>query len=367
MCFNAGGEEDATGHVPVSFCKPDVASCGTITADVLQRCQEAITRRSEKEVAIRSNQGLDEEDKEALMAQLAEEEDLLQVLVDILCQMIKMHGPALMPMVDTAIAPAFATYLNPKQPVPLQIAAVCLLDDVIEFGGAASGKYVSQLLPYLVNNLTSTNNVLCQCSAYGLAAAVRSQPSICSASVSVVAPALLALIASPKMQDDDCIGCLDNAVFALGSMCVNSTYQAAFGAHIQTAVNAYLSHLPLTADERQAKTAHRELCTAIESGDVCILGESLSNIPEILRVFADVLIHEDQRSKAQTNASAVPSDEDEDDETLCIAHFVTLQRIRAIVKSLVANQDPICSQVCNQAFSALDSEQQSALSSAASS
>jgi hypothetical protein len=317
-------------------------------------------------MAIRKNQGLDDEDKEALMAQLADEGDLLQVLVDILCQMIKMHGPALMPLFDTVVAPAFAAYLSPKQPIPLQIAAVCLVDDVIEFGGSAAGKYVSQLLPYLVSNLSSSNNVLCQCSAYGLAAAVRSHPSICSASVAQIAPALQALIASPKMQDDDCIGCLDNAIFALGSMCVNNTYQTTLGSHISTVVSVYLSHLPLTADEHQAKSAHRELCAAVESGDACILGDALCNVPDILRVFADVLIHEEQRVHAQaSNTSGSAPDEDEDgDETLCIAHPVTLQRIRAIIKSLVASPDAVCSQICNRAFAALNSDQQSALNAA---
>lgn len=50
-----------------------------------------------------------------------EEEDVLSTLVDAMGQLLKLHGPALMPFFDEVVAPKFAPFLDSSQPQALQV------------------------------------------------------------------------------------------------------------------------------------------------------------------------------------------------------------------------------------------------------
>ena len=52
-----------------------------------------------------------------------EEEDVLSTLVDAMGQLLKLHGPALMPFFDEVVAPKFAPFLDSSQPQALQVIA----------------------------------------------------------------------------------------------------------------------------------------------------------------------------------------------------------------------------------------------------
>jgi hypothetical protein len=69
--------------------------------------------------------------------------------------MLKIHGEAFMPEFDHFIAPAFSPYLSEHHPPALQVVAIFLVDDVVEFGGAGSHKYLPQLLPVFIRNATA--------------------------------------------------------------------------------------------------------------------------------------------------------------------------------------------------------------------
>jgi hypothetical protein len=340
--YEAGGEEDAAGVIPPSYCKPDISSCATIAGDLLKRCQESVVRRAEKEEAIRRNEGLDEEDRQNYAVQLEEEEDLLEILVDALGQMVKMHGPAFMPLFDSAIAGAFSPYLSPKQPQALQVAAVCMVDDAIEFGGSMAGKYIPQALGQFLCNTESDHPTLRQCSVYGIAVSLRVAPDRCLPALPQVLQSLTKLVCAADATDEDNAGIMDNAVFALGSVCTRPEYRPHVG-DLPSLVTLWLSKLPLRADERQAKAAHRELCDSVEQGDGAVIGPAYSNVSAILRIIGDVLEHEARREAGG----------EEEDEELVLAHPATVARMKNIVKMFAGAADPQQQQVVQAAFSSL--------------
>ena len=49
----------------------------------------------------------------------------------------------------------------------VQVVAVCMVDDLIEFGGVGAHKYIPQSLDIFLGNLQSDHPVLRQSSAYG--------------------------------------------------------------------------------------------------------------------------------------------------------------------------------------------------------
>lgn len=80
-----------------------------------------INGRQEKEDEFARNEGLEDEDREAFAEELEEEEDLLINLVDVIGQLVKLHGAALMPLIDASVVPSFAPFLAPDKPAALQV------------------------------------------------------------------------------------------------------------------------------------------------------------------------------------------------------------------------------------------------------
>lgn len=119
-CYTSGTEAtDGTYSSPL--CAPDLAISTAIAQELLQLCGDSIARKQEKEREFASNEGLETEDREAFAEELEEEEDSLTNLVDAIGQLLKLHGESFMPFFDQIIAPAFAPYLDPSQPVSMQV------------------------------------------------------------------------------------------------------------------------------------------------------------------------------------------------------------------------------------------------------
>jgi hypothetical protein len=111
----------------------------------------------------------------------------------------------------------------------------------------------------------------------------------------------------------------------------------------------WLKGLPLGADEKEAKLAHRQLCSMIETGDTSILGGGYCNMPEIFRVFAAVLAS--CKSDSSVMSPGVQSS--------TLAHPETMGRIQYIVKMLATS---VPQAVIQDAFGKLDDNKQKTLS-----
>ena len=199
----------------------------------------------------------------------------------------------------------------------VQILAICAVDDAIEFGGVLSHKYIQQLLPLFLNNMKAEDNVLRQCSIYGIAQSLRFAPEICLPLIPTLVPALMAFVALPNSRDEDNEGATENAVYALGTIYHNRKYREAssWGGYDAPSIAAlWLQNLPLRADEVEAKVAHNQLCDYIESGDKAILGDNYSNLGQLLRIIADVFID-------------MPSSS--------LAHSSTIVRMRTIIQQII--------------------------------
>jgi hypothetical protein len=343
--------------------KPSVTLTTNIMKELLAQCAESLVRRNMKEAAIASNAGYDAEDRETAAEQLEEEVELLTSLTDALGQLIKVHGEGFMPMFDAVIAPAFSAYLADDHPAALQIIAVCLVDDAIEFGGEPALKYVPTLLVTLMGKLASTDNVLRQCSVYGIARAAYSAPEQVKQQLNSTLHCLLGVVNSPTADHEENEGATENAVFALGTIATELVYRDAIAPAGVISVaqlgSLWLERLPLGADEKEAKTASRQLCDALERGDVAITGEGYSNLKDILRVIAMVL-----ESAAQNSAATVNSTQIAIDESLptLLAHPQTIQRMKVILKHLSSSAAGISSQQLQEAYSDLTPELQTVLS-----
>jgi hypothetical protein len=337
-CYQSGVEAEDGSRSNFALL-PSVPTSEKLVKEVLTRCAESLLRRHSKADAIAKNDGYDEEDRAGVSQELDEEDDLLTTYADTFGQLLKLHGESFMTEFDHFIAPAFSPYLRPDQPEALQVVAVYLVDDVVEFGGAAAQKYIPSLVPTFVQNSKSDNTLLRQASVYGLAKAILVAPATLSPHLSGVCAALIDVLntcADPEDDEnedgegEDSEGTFENAVFALGTFASDPRYRDAVLAmgpgNVEHLVNTWLPRLPLTTDEALSKLASKQLCDAVERNDAYIVGPNGANVSEILRVFARVL-------QSAAAASASPAS----DEAMVMAHPVTLGRIQGIVRTMLAS------------------------------
>jgi len=339
-CYQSGAEaEDGTRST--FLLTPSVEVSEKVVQEVLTRCAESLQRRQTKHDEVHRNEGYDEEDLAGASQELAEEEDLLTVYVDIFGQLLKLHGEKFMTEFDHFIAPAFSPYLRADHPVALQVVAVYLVDDVIEFGGASAHKYIPSLLSTFMYNAKSTNKQLRQCSVFGLAKAILVAPTMVVPHLGPVIASLIDVLnacaepeegeEAPEDEEDDSggdtEGTFENSVYALGTVASDLRYRDTVTAmgpgNVEHLVNTWLPRLPLRTDEQQAKSASKQLCDCVERNDAYVLGKDGANLSEIVRIFAEIL-----------QSTISPANGSESTETV-LAHPITVNRIRAIVQGML--------------------------------
>jgi hypothetical protein len=349
-CYNSG-EELENGYRSVPVIRPDVANSSTIVEQLLARCTESVKRLNEAEERMHRNEGLEAEDKGAFAEENEEEEELLTQLGNSIGQLIKLHSDtgAMMPMFDTLIAPTFGPYMQPTVNEHFQIVACCMVDDALEFGGAAAAKYVPQALATFTGNLASDNLVLRQCSGYGIAQITKLHAeTFVQGDLASVVSALVQLINRPDSRDDDNIGGTENALFALGTIATLPHYRALPQQTVADVTSMWLRGMPLREDEQEAKWATMHLASACESWDPSIMGgATFANLGQVLRIIAEVII--DAKKK-----------KDEDD--IILAHPATVERLRACIKTI--QQRGVPEEVLSSAFGQLGAEHQQVLNQA---
>jgi hypothetical protein len=351
-CVQSGTEaEDGTrsGFAVV----PGLATSEKLVKEVLTRCAESLLRRHSKAEAIQKNDGYDDEDRAGVSQELEEEEDLLTVYADTFGQLLKLHGEPFMAEFDHYIAPAFSPYLRFDQPEALQKVAVYLVDDVVEFGGAAAHKYLPSLLPVFMLNSQSENPLLRQASVYGLAKAIQTAPAVLIPQLGAVIQCMIDVLNAAAEEEDgddegeeegDAQGVFENAVFALGTIASDLRYRdavVAMGAgSVEHLVNTWLPRLPLSTDETQAKLASKQLCDSLERNDTYVLGANGANLHEILRIIAKTL-----QSAVAAADSATPVGDTSG--VMPLAHPTTVARLRGIVRSMLGSGEAAVSAAVN--------------------
>jgi hypothetical protein len=356
LCYHSGVEQPDGTYVN-GVCAPSLEMTIAVMTELLQKCQESVRRRAEKEQAILRNEGLDTEDREGYATELEVEEDLLTTLVETMSEFFKIHRQALMPFIDQHVAPHFAPYLSSTQPKALQVISVCLVDDIIEYGGPeACQKYIPHCLPIFLKNTSLKSSAhtsgLRQCSVYGLAQALRMAPEICLTQLNQILPALVGLVTAAAERDEDDEegdneGITENAVFGLGFLLTTPLYRTHLpSADLFQILNLWLESLPLTADPVEAKISLSQLCDLLEHAgeqqELCavVMGLQYEHLPNLLRIFAVVF-----ESEQTVNEEGKP-------------HPHTSQRLKIIFEQWKHSE---ISGVMERALVELTSEQQQVL------
>ncbi|CAM9477610.1 unnamed protein product, partial [Ectocarpus fasciculatus] len=95
------------------------------------------------------------------------------------------------------------------------------------------------------------------------------------------------LINRPDAKDEDSLLVTENAVAALGTLCVSPALSSAVDR--SQLLPLWLSHLPLKEDETEARVVHRTLCELVEQQDPSLLGRNLGQVSLVVSVLGQIL------------------------------------------------------------------------------
>ncbi|KAJ0982706.1 hypothetical protein J5N97_010961 [Dioscorea zingiberensis] len=163
--------------------------------------------------------------------------------------------------------------------------AICIFDDVAEQCHEAALKYYDTYLPFLLEASNDVNADVRQAAVYGIGVCAEFGGSVFRPLVGEALSRLNNVISHPDARHSDNVMAYDNAVSALGKICLHhrDNIDAA------QVVPAWLNCLPIKADLVEAKVVHDQLCTMVERSDKELLGPNNQYIPKIISVFAEVL------------------------------------------------------------------------------
>jgi hypothetical protein len=351
VCY-ASGIEHVNGTRSGLACSPDAARSARMIKEIMGRCKESLERRQNMEGAVHDNEGLDAEDMVG-NEELEEEEELLSNLVDGIGHFLKLNGEAIMHIFDGEVAPAFAAFVNNSQPAALQIIGICILDDIIEFGGESAIKYIPQALQCFSTFAASSHTVVRQSATYGIAQAAHKAPEVFVQHLATFLPLLVNMLDRLNIDDEDNAGTIDNIVFALSIIYCNSNYRAANWGGVTPEMVAvrWIKRLPLSADEVEAKVSHALFCDCLERLDPAILGDGNANISEVLRICSDLLV-----SAMETEAR---DENDVDDYPLLLPS--SIDKLIRVLRQLASGMP---TDALTQHFQALSVQQQHAMNKA---
>ena len=206
-------------------------------------------------------------------------------LVDCVGYLLKTMRAHAVPLFDRLVAPLFAPFLAPDQPPTLRHNAICLVDDLIEFGGSPAHKYIAPVLPTLIANLDAEEPYLRQASVYGILQVVKHAPSAYAEVHPQVTPKLVSMATAADAASEENELVTENVVSALGSIAAG----VSSGGEQASLTHLWLSKLPLREDEVEAKIVHEQLVALVEKSHPAIVADNFAHLPLVLSAFGAIL------------------------------------------------------------------------------
>jgi hypothetical protein len=221
----------------------------------MQALQACLARRREITQGFSSLQSEDEKNEYAEM--LKSEEQLLTPLVDATGFSLKFLGPRFCPIFSRNVAPVLGPYLKTLQDIRASVSAVCLYDDCVEHcGSEAATKYAPHLLQGIL--LAFEGGVsdidLIQAAVYGTAQIARYAPrNVLVESLPSIVHRLMQICTSGNHENNAYL--VEVAVSALATLVLFGPFGDLKFVNRDAVIELFLSHLPLTQDEDEAKVS----------------------------------------------------------------------------------------------------------------
>lgn len=227
----------------------------------------------------------DEEEQEKIDEEEERDEDIVAGSVEILGLFCKFNKELFLKKMKEFIVPLISHFIQPSNSAPNRQSALCLLDDIIEFTGAACLPFVAEFFPHCLNYVSDVDPTVRQAAVFGMGVIAQSGEHHVASSIPEILKRLVQVIASSDSKSEKYINSTENAIAAVGKICL---YQAN-AVDVAQVIPMWLSWLPVISDAVESKVTYNLFCTMIENGNVHLLGHDFANLPKILTIFCEIL------------------------------------------------------------------------------
>ena len=241
--------------------------------------------RSRARAEERQDPDYDDEVGEVLEAADDADDYVLQGIAEVMHALFKTHRTVVLPFFEELL-PIFQQMLTPERPPSDRQWALCIFDDVIEFCGEHSGKYLSSFGQAILDGAVDKDTEVRMPSVYGLGLAAQHGGAALAPLITEGIPRLVQVIQSPEARTKEMVGCTETAISSLGKIIKYSSVAQPIRGDL---LALWLNALPITNDEEEGPFVYDFLCELIEKNDAAILGEQNKNLPKIAEVLATVV------------------------------------------------------------------------------
>lgn len=268
----------------------DLCRCLTMFLGVSMRCL-----KRKYDLSIRQN----EEDFDEIEQQLVDQENIineqtLSSLADVHCQMIKAAPQFFMECLpklqfdgNTLLRLILNMADKPITSTDLQIS-ICMMDDIIEFGGPAAGPLYAQFIPCLMKNMDHQSTEVRQAAVYGIGVffEVSNPQTVQPQLINSLVKKLHGIVVGKNSRKKSNVMATENAISAFGKAI---EFKAEMLQDEKSAVEMFVNFLPLKKDRVEAKIVHARFVRMVLSNRKFIFGENFSLLPKIFNILLTVL------------------------------------------------------------------------------
>lgn len=219
---------------------------------------------------------LEEEDAEQA------DEELIDSINKIIHAIVKTYKAEILPQLER-ILPQVVAHLTSSND-DLREWALFVVNDVVEYTGAASEKYIDAIRVPLVESLVHSNARIRQAAAYGLGVAAQHGGEL-SAQMSIGSlQQLFALANAPESRNEENIEATESAVGAIGK--ILRMHGPLLGNQRDMAITEWIKTLPIVEDNESAPFAYLFLADLIDQKHPGVLQQ----IPKVFYAIAQALV-----------------------------------------------------------------------------
>nr|CAD7427512.1 unnamed protein product [Timema monikensis] len=254
-------------------------------AELLKILNKLMLEHFNKAVA-RQEKRKDEDYDEVVEEQLANEDDedvyILSKIADIIHSLFLSYKSDFFPYFDQ-IVNHFVKCLSPEMPWSDHQWALCIFDDVIEYGGPNCVKYQQHFLGPLLSYLSDEKAEVRQAAVYGWGALAQFGGESFAAVCAEAVPRLVKIITDPESRTIENINPTENAISAITKILKYNSSRL----NVQELLPHWLSWLPVWEDMDEAPHVYGYLCDLIEANHPLVLGNNHENLPKLIAIIAE--------------------------------------------------------------------------------
>ncbi|XP_039296349.1 importin-5 [Nilaparvata lugens] len=267
---------------------------GCLTEEAMQEVLKILDKllkehfnRAVERLEKRKDEDYDEVVEEQLLDEDSDDVYILSKVADIIHALFTAYKADFFPYFDQVVE-HFVKMLGADRSWSDHQWALCVFDDVIEFGGAACAKYQGVFLQPMLALVTDKSPEVRQAAVYGCGVLGQFGGPAFAATCAEAIPRLVEVINDAEAKAPEYVHPTENAVSAVTKI-LRFNHSAINRDEI---LPHWLSWLPVWEDADEAPHVYDYLCELMEANHPVILGANNANLPRLVAIMAEAFAKE---------------------------------------------------------------------------